>query len=214
MDTRILIVDDHRLVRQGVRTLLESQLGFTVAGEACDGIDAVKLATELDPDLILMDICMPRLGGIEATRRISKSSVDAKVLMLTMLESRSYVEEAMRAGASGYVVKSAPASDLIGAIESVEAGNFHLPAAFTQQLLGSLTRVSGMRSGMSSSLTEREIGVLQLIAEGYSSREIASRINRSHKTVLSHRTNLMNKLNIHKVAGLVRFAIRAGVVAP
>lgn len=214
MDTKILIVDDHRLVRQGIRTLLESQVGFSVVGEAADGLEAVEMADELNPDLTLMDICMPRLAGIEATRRIAKSEDEHKVLMLTMLENRSYVEEALRAGASGYVVKTAPAGELISAIEAVKAGNCHLPPVFTQQLVDSLPRVSGARPGMGASLTEREIGVLQLIADGYSSREIAAKLDRSYKTITSHRTNLMQKLGIHKTAGLVRFAIRTGVVNP
>lgn len=214
MDTKILIVDDHRLVRQGIRTLLESQIGFTVVAEASDGIDAVELAAEMDPDVVLMDICMPRLAGIEATRRIAKPDGDLKVLMLTMLENRSYVEEALRAGASGYLVKNAPAGELISAIEAVKAGNCHLPPVFTQQLIDALPRVSGVRPGMGSSLTEREIEVLQLIADGCSSREIAAKLNRSYKTIMSHRTNLMQKLGSHKVASLVRFAIRTGVATP
>ena len=214
MTSTILIVDDHRLVREGVRTLLDSQPGLTVVGEACDGIDAAELAAELAPDLIIMDICMPRLGGIEATRRVTTTDGHGKVLMLTMLEGRSYIEEALRAGAAGYVVKDATAGELIAAIAALNAGDCPLPSAFTQQLINSIPRVSGARPGIGSSLTERELEVLQLIAEGYSSREIAARIDRSPKTVLTHRMNLMQKLGIHKISGLVRFAIRAGVVTP
>lgn len=214
MQTRILIADDHRIVRQGVRTLLESQLGFTVAGEAADGAEAVEAAEELAPDLVLMDICMPRLSGIEATRRIVKPGVSTRVLMLTMLEVRSYVEEALRAGAMGYVVKSAPASELTSAIEAVRSGNSYLSPAVTQQVLGSIARPSGEPAAQSSALTEREREVLHLIAEGLSSREIAERIHLSSKTVETHRANLMDKLGIHKVAGLVRFAVRAGLVSP
>lgn len=214
METRILIADDHRIVRQGVRTLLESQGGFSVVGEAADGEEAIDAAEALAPDVVLMDVCMPRLSGIEATRRIAKGEGGPRVLVLSMLEGRSYVEEAFRAGATGYVVKSAPPSDLTAALEAVRSGNSYLSPAVTQPVLESIARPGEAKAPARSALTEREREVLHLIAEGYSSREIADRIHLSCKTVETHRANLMDKLAIHKVAGLVRFAMRAGLVSP
>ena len=214
MDTKILIVDDHRLVRQGVRSLLEVQLGLTVVGEGADGVEGIELAAELSPDLILMDICMPRLAGIEATRRIKIANASGKVLMLTMLQGASYVEEALRVGAAGYVTKNAHPSELLTAIEAVIAGKCHVPPDFVQGLVHSLSGTAGGILSTGFTLSKREVEVLQLIADGYSSREIAKTLNRSHKTVATHRANIMQKLDVHKVAGLVRHAIRAGLVAP
>lgn len=214
METRIVLADDHRIVRQGLRTLLESQGGFRVVGEAADGEEAVEAAAALAPDVVLMDICMPRLSGIEATRRIAKATHPPRVLVLSMLEARSYVEEAFRAGAMGYVVKSAPPSDLTAAIEAVRSGSSYLSPAVTHQVLDTIAPPEGAKAPQRATLTEREREVLQLIAEGYSSREIADRIQLSCKTVETHRANLMDKLAIHKVAGLVRFAMRAGLVSP
>ena len=213
METRILIGDDHRIVRQGVRSFLESE-GFHVVGEAADGEEVVEAAEALAPDVVLLDVCMPRLSGIEATRRITRAEGGPRVLVLTMLEARSYVEEAFRAGATGYVAKSAPPSDLTAALQAVRSGNSYLSPAVTQQVLEPIARSNGSKAPQRSILTEREREVLHLIAEGYSSREIAERIQLSCKTVETHRANLMDKLAIHKVAGLVRFAMRAGLVSP
>jgi len=214
VETTIVMADDHSLVRSGIRKLLETRADFRVVGEASDGEEAVRLVVEKKPDIALMDIWMPRLSGIDATRRIGKRGLDTKVLVLSMHASRSYVEEVLRAGAAGYIVKSAAAEDLLEAIDTVRSGTSYLSPVITQQVVDAIARPdNGAPSGVSV-LTDREREVLQLIAEGLSSKEIAGVLSVSLKTVDSHRSNLMEKLDIHKVSGLVRFAVRAGLVEP
>ncbi len=212
--TTIVVADDHKIVREGLVRLLEERDDFSVIGEASDGEEAVQMVLDRQPDVVIMDIWMPRLGGIDATRRIGKKGSNAKILVLSMHESRTYVEEVLRAGASGYIVKNSAPSDLIQAIDAVCSGASYLSPAITQQVVDAIARPGdGSPSGVSV-LTDREREVLQLIAEGLSSKEIASMLGVSLKTVDSHRSNLMEKLDIHKVSGLVRFAIRAGLVEP
>jgi DNA-binding NarL/FixJ family response regulator len=214
MQTTIVVADDHRIVREGIRKLLETREDFQVVGEASDGEEAVQMVLEKKPDVALMDIWMPRLSGIDATRRIGKRGLATKVLVLSMHESRTYVEEVLRAGAAGYVVKNAAAEDLLDAIDAVRSGASYLSPVITQQVVDAIARPGdAVPSGMAA-LTDREREVLQLIAEGLSSKEIAGMLGVSLKTVDSHRSNLMEKLEIHKVSGLVRFAIRAGLVEP
>lgn len=214
MHTTIVVADDHKIVREGICKLLETRDDFEVIGEASDGEEAVQLVLEKQPDVALMDIWMPRLSGIDATRRIGKRGLDTKVLVLSMHESRTYVEEVLRAGAAGYIVKNAASQDLLNAIDAVCAGASYLSPTITQQVIDAIARPGdGAPSGVSA-LTDREREVLQLIAEGLSSKEIASMLGVSLKTVDSHRSNLMDKLDIHKVSGLVRFAVRAGLVEP
>lgn len=212
--TTIVVADDHKLVREGICKLLEAREDFEVVGEASDGEEAVQLVLEKKPDIALMDIWMPRLSGIDATRRIGKRGLNTKVLVLSMHESRSYVEEVLRAGAAGFIVKNAASSDLLAAIDAVCSGASYLSPAITQQVVDAIARPGDSAPSGVAALTDREREVLQLIAEGLSSKEIASMIGVSLKTVDSHRSNLMEKLNIHKVSGLVRFAIRAGLVEP
>jgi len=212
--TTIIVADDHRIVREGLVKLLESRGDFEVIGEAADGEEAVNLVLEKQPDVVLMDIWMPRLSGIDATRRIGKRGSDAKVLVLSMHESRTYVEEVLRAGAAGYVVKSSASADLLQAIDAVNTGQSYLSPAITQQVVDAIARPDDATPSGVAMLTDREREVLQLIAEGLSSKEIAGVLGVSLKTVDSHRSNLMEKLDIHKVSGLVRFAIRAGLVEP
>jgi DNA-binding NarL/FixJ family response regulator len=214
MTTTIVVADDHRIVREGLVKLLESREDFEVVGEAADGEEAVNLVLEKNPDVVLMDIWMPRLSGIDATRRIGKRGSSAKVLVLSMHESRTYVEEVLRAGAAGYVVKSSAAADLLQAIDAVKMGQSYLSPAITQQVVDAIARPDDTAPSGVSMLTDREREVLQLIAEGLSSKEIAGVLGVSLKTIDSHRSNLMEKLDIHKVSGLVRFAIRAGLVEP
>ncbi len=214
MQTSIVVADDHTIVREGVRKLLETREDFRVVGEASDGEEAVQMVLEKRPDVALMDIWMPRLSGIDATRRIGKRGLDTKVLVLSMHEDRNYVEEVLRAGASGYVVKNADASDLLAAIDAVREGTSYLSPAITQQVVDAIARPGDTAPSGVATLTDREREVLQLIAEGLSSKEIAATLNVSLKTVDSHRSNLMEKLDIHKVSGLVRFAIRVGLVEP
>jgi DNA-binding NarL/FixJ family response regulator len=212
--TTILLVDDHRILREGLRRILESEPGFQVVGEASDGEQAVKLASELRPNLVLMDISMPRLSGVDATRRICDGNPDVKVLVLSMHEDRACVEQVLRAGASGYVLKDASTVELFSAIEAVCSGDSYLSPSITQQVVSALSRPGERTPRADASLTNREREVLQLIAEGFSSKEIAEKLGLSLKTVESHRANLMEKLDIHKVSGLVRFAIRSGLVNP
>ena len=214
METTILLADDHRIVREGFRRILEDQPGFEVVGEATNGEEAVRMVTEKRPDVVLMDISMPLLSGIDATRRIAKLGLGTRVLVCSMHDDRTCVEEVLRAGASGYVLKDASGGELVSAIESVRAGDSYLSPAITQQVVSAIARPGERPSYAASTLTEREREVLHLIAEGLSSKEIAQRLGVSLKTIESHRANVMEKLDIHKVSGLVRFAIRAGLVAP
>ena len=214
MSTTIVVADDHRIVREGIRKLLETREDFQVVGEASDGEEAVQMVLEKKPDVALMDIWMPRLSGIDATRRIGKRGLATKVLVLSMHESRTYVEEVLRAGAAGYIVKNAASQDLLNAIDAVCSGASYLSPTITQQVVDAIARPGDAAPSGVAALTDREREVLQLIAEGLSSKEIAGMLGVSLKTVDSHRSNLMEKLDIHKVSGLVRFAIRAGLVEP
>jgi DNA-binding NarL/FixJ family response regulator len=212
--TTIVVADDHKIVREGLVKLLEGRTDFSVIGEAADGEEAVKMVLEKKPDIVIMDIWMPRLSGIDATRRIVKRGSQTKVLVLSMHESRTYVEEVLRAGASGYIVKNSASSDLLQAIDAVQGGASYLSPAITQQVVDAIARPGDSSPSGVAMLTDREREVLQLIAEGLSSKEIAGMLGVSLKTIDSHRSNLMQKLDIHKVSGLVRFAIRAGLVEP
>lgn len=214
METTILLADDHRLVREGLRKLIEEREDLRVVAEATTGQEAIELCEKLQPDLALMDISMPGLSGIDATRRICKSTRGTKVLILSMHDNQGYVEEVLRSGASGYVLKDSAASDLLQAIDAVRGGDSFLSPTVTQQVVDALARPADRPVAAASQLTEREREVLTLIAEGLSSKEIAQKLGVSLKTIESHRANLMDKLDIHKVSGLVRFAIRAGLVPP
>ena len=212
--TTIVLADDHKIVREGLIRLLEGREDFRVVGEASDGEEAVQMVLDKEPDIVIMDIWMPRLSGIDATRRIDKHGCAAKVLVLSMHESRSYVEEVLRAGAAGYIVKNSASKDLINAIDAVNNGASYLSPVITQQAVDAIASPGDSSPSGVAMLTQRERQVLELIADGLSSKEIASMLGVSLKTIDSHRSNLMEKLDIHKVSGLVRFAIRAGLVEP
>jgi DNA-binding NarL/FixJ family response regulator len=210
--TSIVVADDHQIVREGLIRLLEAREDFTVIGEAPNGEEAVALVLNRRPDIVLMDINMPKLSGIDATRQLIKANCQSKILVLSMHESRAYVEEVLRAGASGYVVKNSASKDVYDAIDAVLAGASYLSPAITQQVVDAIARPGEPSQRGISILTERERQVLKLISEGLSSKEIASDLGISLRTIDSHRSNLMEKLNIHKVSGLVRFAIRSGLI--
>jgi DNA-binding NarL/FixJ family response regulator len=212
--TTIVLADDHKIVREGLIRLLEGREDFRVVGEASNGEEAVQMVLDKEPDIVIMDIWMPRLSGIDATRRIDKHGCAAKVLVLSMHESRSYVEEVLRAGAAGYIVKNSASKDLINAIDAVNNGASYLSPVITQQAVDAIASPGDSSPSGVAMLTQRERQVLELIADGLSSKEIASMLGVSLKTIDSHRSNLMEKLDIHKVSGLVRFAIRAGLVEP
>ncbi|HEV2416971.1 MAG TPA: response regulator transcription factor [Terriglobia bacterium] len=210
MPIRILLADDHEVVREGFKSILERQ-GYEVVGEAPDGHEAVRLAEKLKPQLAILDLAMPLLNGIEATRQILRVSPQTKTILLTMYKEDQYVLEALRAGVAGYVLKTKAAKDLVQAIRQVSKGIAYLSPEVSQTL------VDVYRSGgqiLSEPLTARERQVLQLVAEGKTTKEVASLLDVSVKTAETHRTNLMKKLDIHETAGLVRYAIRTGLIHP
>ena len=212
-DVRVLLVDDHTIVRQGLRRILEEK-DIEVVGEAEDGRKGLEMARELEPDVVVMDISMPKLGGIEATRRIRKEVPNAKVIILTIHFDENYIFKALDAGASAYLVKETASEDLIDAIETVMSGEIYLCPHIPPKVIKSYKKLikSGKKVDEFSRLTNREREILQLIAEGYTSKQIGEMLFISDKTVENHRANIMGKLDIHDTAGLVRYAIRIGLV--
>lgn len=208
---RILLVDDHAIVRAGLRLLLESQPDMEVVGEATDGTEAFRKARELRPDVVVMDIAMPGLSGLEATSQIKAECPDAQVLALTMHQDERYFFQMLHAGASGYVVKGAPPADLIAAVRSVHQGQAYLYPSLARKLLDDyLTR--SKEGGEADDLTDREREVLRLIAEGLTGKEIAELLSLSVHTVERHRQNIMAKLRLHSRAELIKYAIRKGLI--
>ncbi len=214
MKIRILLADDHTILRAGLRMMLNAQPDFEVVGEAQDGRQAIQEAQRLQPDVILMDITMPDMNGIEATRQIKKLLPEIKVLVLTMHEHDEYVFQALRAGASGYMLKEAADTDLISALRVIQNGQFYLSPTAQSVMVGDyLQRVrTGEEKDSYSSLTEREREILKLVAEGYTNNKIAERLIISPKTVDTHRTHVMDKLNLHSRAELVKYAMRRGLL--
>lgn len=210
--TRVLLADDHTLVRAGVRRILEAHPGLEVVGEVSDGAAAMAALERVTADVLVLDLSMPGMDGFELLRRARASHPDLKLLVLSMHADAEYVARAVREGADGYLLKDSAVQDLVAAIESVREGRaFHSPEV--QRELAGLVR-GGPRDSMLSELTAREREVLQCIAEGLSTRDIAARFGLSGRTVETHRANLMRKLAVHSVAQLVRIAIREGLVGP
>ena len=207
---RVLLADDQQIMRQGLRALLESEKGFQVIGEAPDGRQAVKLACQLTPDVVVMDIGMPDLNGIEATRQILAKEPAVKVVALSMHAEKQFVAEMLAAGASGYLVKDCAFEQLIDAIRTVLAGRLYLIPAITGVVIEDYVQRVQKDSPINE-LTDREREVLQLLAEGTSTKQIASRLNMSVKTAETHRRNIMQKLDLHSVAELTKYAIRHGL---
>jgi len=210
MPTRIVLADDHVLVRQGLKSLLERE-NFQVMGEASDGQEAVKLIETHHPDIAIMDISMPILNGIDAARGLSRSAPKTKVILLTQHEEEQYIHEALEAGVKGYVLKNQVANDLIQAIRQVCRGEFYLSPGISRAVMEAYRNKSERPA---DPLTVRERQVLQLIAEGKSTKDTASVLGISVKTAESHRMRLMQKLNIHETASLVRYAVRRGLIQP
>lgn len=206
---RILLADDHTMVRQGFRLILAAQPDMEVVGEAGDGRQAVELAEQLRPDLVVMDVAMPGLNGIEATRRLAQSSPCTRVLALSMHKDSVYVREILRAGARGYLLKDSIDRDLLAAVRSVARGEGYLSPAISEAVL---TDYRKHVSDPLDLLSSREREVLQMIAEGKTNKEIAVALNLSVYTVDAHRGRVMEKLNLHSTGELVRFAMRNGLI--
>jgi two-component system response regulator NreC len=213
MKIRILLADDHTILREGIRSLIESEPDMSVIGEANDGHTAVKLASQLKPDIILMDLAMPLLNGLEATRQIKKQNPQAKILILTMHENEEYIRQVLVAGAMGYILKDAAARELLGAIRSVYKGEVVLSPAITRLVVSDYLRWGDISpTEPSDGLTDREREILQLIAEGYTNKQIAQILSISIKTVQAHRLNLMKKLDLHDRGELIKYAIQKKII--
>ena len=210
---RVLLVEDHGLVRAGFRALLDGISGVQVVGEAADGRSGLNMISLKKPHVVLMDIALPKLNGLEVLERVVKDHPKVQVVMLSMHANEEYVSRALRSGARGYVLKDADISELELALRAVAEGNVYLSPAVSKSMVDDYMR--RVRSqGSPHALTERQEEVLQQVAEGRNTKEIAYRLKLSVKTIESHRAQLMKRLNIHDVAGLVRYAIRAGLVRP
>lgn len=213
MKLRILLADDHTILRDGIRSLIEDEPDMEVVGEAEDGITVVKLADSLKPDVILMDLAMPLLNGLEATRQIRKNQPGAKILILTMHENEEYIRQVLAAGAMGYILKDAAARELLGAIRSVHKGEVVLSPAITRLIVTDYLRWGDLSAQEpSDGLTDRERQILQLIAEGYPNKQIADILSISIKTVQAHRLNLMKKLDLHDRGELIKYAIQKKII--
>ena len=214
MNIRVLLVDDHAVLRDGLRVILEREPDITVVGEAGDGLEAVRLAGELLPDVVVMDVAMPGMSGVEATRRIKKEQPSSQVLVLTQYEHREYILPIMRAGADGYILKRSAGTELVKAVRAVHAGESVLhpvaARALIEAFVGSERREAGTDNP--DQLTDREREVLILIAQGYTNQQIATTLHISPKTVDVHRTNIMSKLDLHSRTDLIKYAIRKGLV--
>jgi len=210
MAINLILADDHELVRQGLRSLLERE-GFVIAGEASDGQEALRLTERVCPDIAILDIAMPNLNGVDAAREIGKLPKPPKTILLTRHDEDQYVIESLRAGVRGYVLKSQVATDLVQAIRQVSRGDVYLSPGISKTVAEAFLAKSEFPT---DPLTSRERQVLQLISEGKSTKEVANQLGISTKTAESHRTRLMQKLDIHEIASLVRYAIRRGLVQP
>lgn len=215
MVTRVVIADDHALLRQGLRLLLSQIADFEVVGEAANGREALTVLQALTPDVVLMDISMPELNGLDATAHALRDHPGLKVIVLSMHASEPYVLEALRAGAAGYLLKDADTKELERAIRTVARGERYLTPAVSHHLIDSFLRAERGEEGTRADLlSPRQREVLQLVAEGRSTREIAARLSLSVKTIETHRAQLMQRLEIFDVAGLTRYALRTGLIDP
>jgi len=210
---RVLLAEDHALVRAGIRSLLEKMEGVIVVGEASDGRDALTQIEGLKPDIVLMDISMPLLNGLETTRRCAKDIPTTHIVILSMYAAEEYVVQALRAGASGYMLKDSATSELELAIHSVARGEIYLSPAISRGIVEDYLQKKETPDSPLDQLTTRQREILQLLAEGKSSKEIAYILDVNVKTVETHRAQLMKRLNIRDLAGLVKFAIRVGLVS-
>ncbi len=211
---RVVLADDHALVRAGIRSLLGEIEGVEVVGETGDGREALRLVAELSPDVLLLDIGLPGLNGLDVASRVEQGHPRTRVLVLSMHASEDYVRQALEAGAAGYLLKDSALEELGLALRAVAEGRKYLTPAVSERLVTDYLRRGEPASGGAPRLSPRQREVLQLIAEGHSTKEIAFALSVSVKTVETHRAELMERLDIHDVAGLVRYAVRTGVVDP
>ncbi len=216
---RILLADDHTLVRAGIRSLLEQVPNVEVVAEADDGRDALRLVQEYQPDLVFMDVTMQGLNGLDATAQITKTCPGVQVIMLSMHKNEEYVSQALRVGAAGYLLKDAATAELALAVQAVARGATYLSPAVSKHVVARYLQRVNSTTGSTAEpsappLTVRQREILQLIAEGHTTKQIASLLHLSTKTVETHRSQLMDRLGIRHIAGLVRYAVRTGLVAP
>ncbi len=209
---RVLVVDDHAVVREGICALLSRRKDIEIVGQASDGQQAYAMTSVLRPDVVLMDIAMPKLNGLEATRKIRESFPSVRILVLTQYESKEYILPLLRAGAAGYILKRARANELIDAIRAVHTEGAYLPPNIALAVVSALSESPRAGTDAPTLLTEREKEIVRLVAEGLSSREIAERLHISAKTVDTHRANVMEKLEVHSAGELIKRAIREGIV--
>ena len=209
---RILVADDHEVARKGIRSLLENHLGWEVCGEARDGREAVELAGRLKPDVLLLDIGMPNLNGLDAARQILASTPEARILILTIHDSEQVVREVLAAGARGFLLKSDAGRDLVAAVEALQHRRTFFTPKVAQMMLEGYLRPHESDTSDKCVLTPREREVIQLVAEGKTTKEVATALSLSVKTAETHRTNLMRKLDLHSVADLTLYAVRNGIV--
>ncbi len=219
---RVVLVDDHEVIRTGLKTFLETQDDIDVIGEASNGLDAVTITLAMRPDVVVMDISMPEIDGMEATRRLKEQCPNCHVLALTVHKDKQYLFEMLRAGATGYITKQAAADELVSAIRAVSLGNVYLQPTLARFLLDDYQRLESQAAQNDVKLTsddtsldvlsKRERQVLELVAEGLTSPQIGKKLAISPKTVSRHRERIMNKLNLHSSAALVKFAIRTGLI--
>lgn len=212
MNVKILIADDHKLFRDGLKTLIDKHKGIEVIGEAENGLSTVKLGLKLRPDIILMDVSMPDLNGIEATRKILAEAPEIKIIILSMHFDRRFIIESLKSGAKGYLLKDSPIEEVIETISSVMNDQIYLSNQITEVVINDYIKIAKTsESSAFSVLSAREREVLQLLAEGQATKEIAAKLNVSVKTIETHRKQIMNKLNIHSIAELTKYAIREGI---
>jgi len=214
---RVVVADDHAVLRSGLKLLLDAQMDIEVVGEASDGAEAINKTAELKPDVLLLDITMPNIGGIDALRTIKKKTPSVSILILTMHENEGYLIEALKAGASGYILKKVADNELISAIKAVYSGEFFIPSPLTKSVVKEMVSggVSREETGDNDQeqLSPRELEVLTLVAQGYTNQQMADRLYLSVKTVETYKARVMEKLNLHSRVELVRLALQKGLLS-
>lgn len=210
---KIILADDHQVVRKGLQALLAAETDFNIVGEAGDGLETVKLAEQLQPDVLVLDLMMSGINGLEVTRQLNKKSAKIGIVILSMHSNEAYVLEALRSGAKAYILKESPPEELIRAIKEVAAGRRYLSSPLSERAIEAYTQKTEVKAvDPYDQLTTREREILQLTAQGCTNTEIASRLYISPRTVETHRTNLMRKLDLHNHAQLIQFAIQHGII--